>query len=50
MNTKAKSTTPLVRKNYTAQFKEQALAPADRDGVPKVAKDLGIAESDLAPV
>jgi transposase len=47
MNTKAKSTPPIVRKNYTAQFKEQALVRADRDGVPKVAQDLGIAESLL---
>ena len=30
------------RKKYTAQFKEQALERADKDGVPKVAKDLGI--------
>lgn len=30
------------RKKYTPQFKEQALALANRDGVPKAAKDLGI--------
>ena len=47
MITKTKSTPPIVRKNYTAQFKEQALVRADRDGVPKVAQDLRIAESLL---
>lgn len=35
------------RKKYTAQFKEQALERADKDGVPKVAKDLGIADAML---
>jgi transposase len=30
-------------KRYTAQFKEQALERADRDGIPKVAKNLGLA-------
>lgn len=35
------------RKQYTAQFKEQALELAKRDGVPKAAKDLGIASSML---
>ena len=34
-------------KRYTAQFKEQALERADRDGIPKVAQDLGIAEATL---
>jgi transposase len=36
-----------TRQKYTAQFKSQALERADRDGVPKTAKDLGIAESML---
>lgn len=36
-----------VRKKYTAQFKEQALERATRDGVPKAAQDLGIAEAML---
>lgn len=34
-------------KRYTAQFKEQALELADRDGIPKVAQDLGLAEATL---
>jgi transposase len=38
---------PVVRNQYTSQFKEQALDRADKDGVPKVAKDLGLAESIL---
>jgi transposase len=33
------------RKKYSPQFKEQALERAKKDGVAKVAKDLGIAES-----
>lgn len=33
------------RKKYSSQFKEQALERAKRDGVARVAKDLGIAES-----
>ncbi len=36
-----------VYKIYTAQFKEQALERADRDGAPKVAQDLGLAEATL---
>jgi transposase len=47
MKTKTESTTRAVRNQYTAQFKEQALERADRDGIPKVAKDLGLAESML---
>ena len=34
-------------KRYTAQFKEQALERAGRDGIPKVAQDLGLAEGTL---
>ena len=34
-------------KRYTAQFKEQALELAGRDGIPKVAQDLGVAEATL---
>jgi transposase len=46
MKTKKEETiTRTVRSKYTPQFKEQALERADRDGVPKVAKDLGLAES-----
>ncbi len=33
------------RKKYSSQFKEQALERAKKDGVAKVAKDLGIAQS-----
>jgi hypothetical protein len=33
--------------SYTAQFKEQALGRADRDGTTKVAQNLGLAESML---
>jgi transposase len=34
-------------KRYTAQFKEQALERVDRDGIAKVAQDLGLAEATL---
>ena len=34
-------------KRYTPQFKEQALERTDRDGIPKVAQDLGVAEATL---
>ena len=37
----------VVRNKYTVQFKEQALERAGRDGIPKAAKDLGLAESIL---
>ena len=47
MKTKTESKIPAVRNNYTAQFKEQALERADCDGIPTVAKDLGLAESIL---
>ena len=45
MKPKKESTTTAVRNKYTSQFKEQALDRADKDGVPKVAQDLGLAES-----
>lgn len=35
------------RKKYSPQFKDQALERIARDGVPQVAKDLGLAESLL---
>lgn len=35
------------RKKYSPQFKDQAVERAAKDGVPRVAKDLGIAESML---
>jgi transposase len=47
MKTKKESNTPVARNKYTAQFKEQALERADRDGIPKVAQDLGLTESML---
>lgn len=36
-----------LRKNFSAQFKEQALARVKKDGISKAAKDLGISESAL---
>jgi len=45
MNTKKEPTPQVVRNKYTAQFKEQALERADRDGIPKVTQDLGLAEA-----
>ena len=47
MKIKKESTTTAVRNKYTSQFKEQALERADKDGVPKVAQDLGLPESML---
>lgn len=47
MKPQKETNTPVVRNNYTAQFKEQALARADKDGAPKAAQDLGLAESML---
>ena len=35
----------IVRKKYSPQFKDQALERAVKDGIPQVAKDLGIKES-----
>lgn len=36
-----------TRKHYSAQFKEQALKRAERDGVATVARDLGLSESQI---
>lgn len=36
-----------ARKKYTAQFKQQAVERADRDGVAVTARDLDVAESQL---
>jgi transposase len=47
MKPKTESKAPVVRNKYSAQFKEQALERADRDSIPTVAKDLGVAESML---
>lgn len=35
------------RQKYSPQFKDQALERAEKDGVPKTAKDLGIPEPML---
>jgi len=47
MKTNKLETESTKRNRYTPQFKEQALERAKRDGVPQVAKDLGIAPSML---
>ena len=39
--------TRSAHKRYAAQFKEQTLELADRDGIPKAAQDLGLAEATL---
>ena len=44
---KEEKPTRSAYKRYTSQFKEQALERTDRDGVPKVAQDLGVAEATL---
>lgn len=36
-----------ARKQYSAEFKEQALKRAERDGVAVAARDLGLAESQI---
>ena len=43
----ATTRTRTVRSKYTASFKEQALEWAEKDGIPKVAQDLGLAEATL---
>lgn len=45
--THKKSNDIKERNKYTTQFKEQAVARAIKDGVPKAAKDLGIHEAML---
>ena len=47
MKPKTESKAPVVRNKYTTQVKEQAMERADRDSIPTVAKDLGLAESML---
>ena len=47
MKAKKEPSLQVVRNKYTAQFKGQALGRADRDGIPRVAQDLGIAEAML---
>ncbi len=36
MKAQNETKTPVVRNKYTAQFKEQALKRADKDGRPKI--------------
>jgi len=36
-----------ARKQYSAEFKEQALKRAEKDGVAAAARDLGLAESQI---
>jgi transposase len=47
MKTKKEEVIKTARNKYTSQFKEQALERADRDGIPKAAQDLGLAEAML---
>ena len=37
----------IIRKKYSPQFKDQAVERAEKEGVPQVAKDLGITKSML---
>lgn len=45
--TKAKTAVKQNRKRHSPEFKQQALARAAQDGVAQVAKDLGLAQSQL---
>ena len=42
-----KPTEKTTRKRYSDEFKDQALKRAERDGVALVARDLGIAETQI---
>ena len=44
---KARKDVKKSRTRYTAEFKQQALERADRDGVATAARDLGLQESQL---
>ncbi len=44
---RVKSIITKKRQKYSSQFREQAIARANKDGVPKAAKDLGIHEAML---
>lgn len=44
---KSKTATKQVRHQYSDEFKQQAVLRAAQDGVGVVAKDLGLAESQL---
>jgi len=47
MKSKTKMVVKQVRKRYSAEFKQQALARAAQNGVAMAAKDLGLPESQL---
>ena len=47
MKTKIKTVVKQVRKRYSPEFKQQALARAVQNGVAVAAKDLGLPESQL---
>ncbi len=44
---KSQSVKKQVRKQYSPEFRKQALARADQDGVAVTAKELGLHESQL---
>ena len=44
---KANQNEKKSRNKYSAEFKEQALKRADKDGVRTAARDLGLAESQI---
>jgi transposase len=44
---KSQSVKQQIRKQYSAEFRQQALARADQDGVAVTARDLGLHESQL---
>lgn len=47
MKSKTTNKPKQIRKRYSDEFRKQALARADKDGVAVTAKDLGLAESQL---
>ena len=47
MKSKTKTQVKQVRKRYSAEFKQQALARAAQGGVAMAAKDLGLPEGQL---
>jgi transposase len=42
-----KSDQKTTRNKYSPQFKDQVLERSEREGIPQVAKDLGISEALL---
>lgn len=47
MNSNNSSQSKLVLKKYSPQFQDQAVQRAEKDGVPQVVKDPGIAKAML---